>query len=57
MVSSIINDEYAAIDTELKNKDRVKIITDNLSFGPRGEWESIAKTTYAKRKIKEFNEK
>ena len=42
---------------ELKNKDRVSIITDDMSFGPRIEWVELAKTTYAKRKIKEFNNK
>lgn len=57
MVGVIINDEYASVDTTLKNKDRVKIITDDLSFGPREEWEDKAVTTYAKRRIREFNRK
>ena len=57
MVASLVNDEYVPIDTILHNKDRVKIITDNLSFGPREDWEEKAHTTYAKRKIREFNKK
>ena len=57
MVASLVNDEYVPIDTTLHNKDRVKIITDNLSFGPREDWEEKAHTTYAKRKIREFNKK
>jgi len=55
MVAAVANDEIVPIDYMLKNKDRVRIITDTLSYGPREEWMDIAKTTYAKRKIKEFN--
>ena len=54
MVAAVVNDEYVSIDTLLQNKDRVKIITDDLSFGPREDWEQKANTTYAKRKIREF---
>ena len=46
---------YFALYYELKNKDRVKIITDDLSFGPREDWLNIVKTSNAKKKIKEFN--
>lgn len=55
MVASIVNDEYVPIDYQLKNKDRVKIITDELSYGPREDWIEKATTTHAKRKIREFN--
>lgn len=55
MVASIVNDEYVPVDFALRNKDRVRIVTDELSFGPRRDWLEKAKTTYAKRKIKEFN--
>jgi len=57
MVASIVNDEYVPLDYILKNKDRVRIITDDLSFGPRSDWEEKAQTAYAKRKIKEFNKR
>ena len=57
MVAAIVNNEYVPIDYELHNKDRVKIVTDDLSFGPRENWIDIAKTSYAKKKIKEFNKK
>lgn len=57
MVGAIVNDEYVDVDILLKNKDRVKIITDDLSFGPRKDWEDKVITTFAKRKIKEFNKK
>ena len=35
-------------------KDSVKVLTDSLSSGPNREWLDYAKTTNAKRKIKEF---
>lgn len=57
MVAAIVNDEYVDVDKPLKNKDRVRIITDDLSFGPREDWEDKAVTTYAKRRIREFNRK
>jgi len=57
MVSATVNNEYVPLNYELKNKDRVRIITDSLSFGPRDDWLNIAKTSYAKKKIKEFNKR
>lgn len=57
MTGAVVNDEYVQVDYQLKNKDRVRIITDTLSYGPRDEWIDIAKTTYAKRKIREFRKK
>ena len=41
----------------LKNKDRVRIVTDDLSFGPRKDWIDKAHTSLAKKKIREFNKK
>lgn len=55
MVGAFVNEEYVPISYILKNKDRVRIVTDELSFGPREEWESLAKTCSAKKKIREFN--
>ena len=57
MVGAFVNDEYVPIDYVLKNKDRVRIVTDDLSFGPREDWLNKAHTSLAKRKIKEFNKK
>ena len=54
MVGVFVNDEYVPIDYILKNKDRVRIVTDDLSFGPREEWLGKVQTTKAKCKIKEF---
>lgn len=57
MVGVFVNDEFVPIDYKLQNKDRVRIITDDLSFGPREDWIDKVQTTYAKRKIREFNKK
>lgn len=54
MVSAVVNDKVVEPEYELKNKDRVRIITDVLSYGPREEWLDKVKTTRAKKKIKEF---
>lgn len=57
MISAVVNDKVVEPEYELKNKDRVRIITDILSYGPREDWIDKVKTTKAKRKIKEFNRK
>ena len=55
MVGAFVNDEYVPVNYLLKNKDRVRIITDELSFGPREGWEDIAHTSYEKKMIREFS--
>lgn len=57
MVSAVVNDKIENPDYILHNKDRVRIITDIMSFGPREDWYDKVQTTKAKRKIKEFNRK
>ena len=57
MVGAFVNDEAVPIDYILKNKDRVRIITDELSYGPRENWIDKAQTSFARRQIKEFNKK
>ncbi len=57
MVGVFVNDEYVPVDYVLQNKDRVRIVTDDLSFGPRDDWEEKAHTSYAKKKIRDFNKK
>ncbi|CDA23711.1 gTP pyrophosphokinase [Mycoplasma sp. CAG:611] len=57
MVGVFVNDEYVPIDYILQNKDRVRIVIDDLSYGPREDWINKAQTSLAKRKIKEFNKK
>ena len=57
MVGAFVNDEFVPIDYVLKNKDRVKIVTDELSYGPGEDWINKTQTSLAKRKIREFNNK
>lgn len=57
MVSAVVNDKIVDPEYILQSKDRVRIITDIMSYGPREEWIDKVKTTKAKRKIKEFNKK
>lgn len=57
MVGAFVNDEYVPIDYMLQNKDRVRVVTDDLSYGPREDWINRAQTSLAKRKIMEFNGK
>jgi GTP pyrophosphokinase len=54
MVGAVVNDKYVPLDYILQNKDRVRIITDTLAYGPKPEWIDKVQTTTAKRKIKEF---
>lgn len=57
MVGGFVNDELVQVDYVLKNKDRVRIITDELSFGPKEDWMDKAQTVRAKQMIKKFSEK
>ena len=54
MVDAYVNDEPVSYDYVIKNKDRIKIVTSELSLGPTKEWETSAKTIYAKTRIKNF---
>ena len=56
-VGAFVNDEWVPVTYQLKNKDRVRVITDTLSFGPRLEWLDSVVTTHAKKKIREFYHK
>ena len=55
--TTFVNDEYVPVDYVLHNKDRVRIVTNELSYGPREEWLDIAKTSLAKSKIKNYYKK
>jgi len=51
--SVIVNGKNVSLDTQLKNKDRIRIITSkNIQINEK--WLEYAKTTYARRKIKEY---
>ena len=49
-----INGEIEKPETVLHSNDRVRIITDDMAFGPKPHWAKLVKTTHAKRKIGEF---
>ncbi len=55
MVGAFVNDILVPVDYVLKNKDRVKVITDELSFGPKEDWIDKAHTSLAKKMIKKMN--
>lgn len=55
MVGVEVNDQIVPMNYQLKNQDRVKIITNKLKGGPKSNWLDIVQTSYAKRKIKDFN--
>ena len=57
LVDAIVNDIPVSIDYVIKNKDRIKIITSELSKGPSIEWESSATTAYARKRIKEHTQR
>jgi len=54
MVSAKVNDELVSACYKLQNKDRVKIITDNLASGPTEDWLKYAQTSYARRRIRDY---
>ena len=54
MDSAVVNDRIVDVGYVLQNKDRVRIITRDDSYGPKPEWVNVVKTTLAKRKIRGF---
>ena len=57
MIGAFVNDECVPLDYVLQNKDRVRIVTNELSNGPEEKWSDIAKTSLAKSKIKNYYKK
>ena len=57
MVYAVVNDGKVEDSYSLQNKDRVRIVTDYLSYGFRNNWEEIVQTSYARKRIREFNKK
>lgn len=55
MVGAFVNDERVPMDYVLKNKDRIRIVNDDLSQGPSVEWIEKAYTSLARQRIKDFN--
>ncbi len=54
MVGARVNGRLVNIDYELKNGDRVEIITSQNSRGPSRDWISMVKSTQARNKINQW---
>ena len=54
MIGARVNGNIVKLDYEIKNGDRVEIITSQNSKGPSRDWLALVKTTQAKNKINQW---
>ena len=54
MIGAYVNGVFVLPNTVLKNQDRVTIVTNDLYWGPRNEWEDTATNSYVKKMIRDY---
>ncbi len=54
MIGALVNAKEVAINYVLKSGDTIEVITDVNALGPSEEWLDMAKTSYARKRIRLF---
>lgn len=55
LIGATVNDVSTPISYIIRNQDRIRTITSEESYGPDPSWIDLAKTSYAKTRIKNYH--